>query len=230
MSTGIDLLESGDTDAAIKFFKEYEDFFSKSTKYHYYLGQAYYKKGLFSKASKSFEKALAIDNSQTGLFLDIANAYEKANIRNKAIENYVNYVFKSNDASKNIEIRNKLNKLAAPSVGNDVIGRISLTDRSDAIKNSAIGIMQSFSPDTPIIFASVELINAKKSDQIQVKWNFISNKEEIVPVNSSEFNVAGTKTILLSINNPVAGWPSGKYEMQIFVNGIKNTSLNFYIF
>jgi len=148
----------------------------------------------------------------------------------KTVENYVNYAFKNNDASKNPEIRNELNKIALPIVGNDVIGRISLADRADVIKNSAIGIMQAFSPETPIIFASVEVINAKKPKLIKIKWNFISTKGKIIPVNSSNFNVSGSKTILLSIKSPFTGWPIGNYEMQVFVNGIKNSSLKFYIF
>ena len=230
LSTGMDLLEAGDVDGAIKFFKEYEDFFSKNPKYYYYLGQAYFKKSLYLKAAASYEKALTLDSRRYDLFLNIAEAYEKANAKNKAAENYVNYVFKSNDASKNMEIRNKLNKIAIESIGNDIIGRISVTDRADVIKNSVIGIMQAFNPDTPMIYASVELINPKKSDIIQVKWNYIGNKEEILPVNSSEFNDLGSKTVLLSIKSPVTGWPTGKYEMQIFVNGIKNSSLNFYVF
>ena len=230
LSTGMDLLEAGDVDGAIKFFKEYEDFFSKNPKYYYYLGQAYFKKSLYLKAAASYEKALTLDSRRYDLFLNIAEAYEKANTENKAVKNYINYVFKSNDASKNIEIRNKLNKIAIESIGNDIIGRISVTDRADVIKNSVIGIMQAFNPDTPMIYASVELINPKKSDIIQVKWNFIGNKEEILPVNSSEFNDLGSKTVLLSIKSPVTGWPTGKYEMQIFVNGIKNSSLNFYVF
>lgn len=230
LSTGIGLLESGDIGGSIKFFKEYEDFFSENPEYYYYFGQAYFKKSLYLKAAENYEKALTLDSSRYDLFLNIAETYEKANVRNKAVENYVKYVFKSNDASKNIELRNKLNKLAIESIGNDVVGRISVTDRADVIKNSAIGLMQVFNPDTPMIFASVELINAKKSDIIQVKWNFIGNKKEIIPVNSSEFNVSGSKTVLLSIKNPITGWPTGKYEIQIFVNGIKNSSLKFYIF
>jgi tetratricopeptide (TPR) repeat protein len=230
LSTGKNLLKSGDVDGAIKFFKEYEEFYSKNPEFYYYFGQAYFKKGLYLKASGNFEKALAIDKSLQDLFLNIAEAYEKANMRNKATENYVNYVFKSNDVSKNIEIRNKLNKISEPVVGNDIIGRISLTDRADVIKNSAIGTMQAFNPDTPIIFASIEVINAKKTDKIEVKWDFIGNKEEVLPVNSSEFVVSGAKTVLLSIKSPVAGWPTGNYEMQVFVNGIKNSALKFYVF
>lgn len=230
LSTGIDLLESGDVDGAIKFFIEYENFYSQNPKYYYYLGQSYLNKKLYNKACYNFEKALALDNTQYNLFLNIADAYENANVQNKAVENYVNYVFKSNDSSKNSEIRDKLNKLSVQMIGTDVIGRISLTDRADVMKNSAIGIMQAFNPDTPLIFASVELINAKKSDKIQVIWNFIGNKGEIIPVNTSKFNIFGSKTILLLIKSPVTGWPTGKYEMCVLVNGIKNSSLKFYIF
>ena len=230
LSTGIDLLESGNVDGAIKFFNEYEDFFLKNPKFYLYLGQAYFKKGLYLKASGAFSKALTLDNSRHDLLLNIAESYEKANMKNKAAENYINYVFNSNDTSKNNEIRNKLNKWAEPSLGNDIIGRFSLTDRADITKNSAIGTMQAFNSDTPIIFASVELINAKKTDNIEIKWNFIDNKGEILPVNSAKFNDSGSKTILLSIKSPIKGWPEGNYEMQIFVNGIKNSLLNFYVF
>ncbi|MEI8389499.1 MAG: hypothetical protein WCG23_06395 [bacterium] len=230
LSTGIDLLESGNVDGAIKFFNEYEDFFLKNPKFYLYLGQAYFKKGLYLKASGVFEKALTLDNSRNDLFLNIAESYEKANIKNKAAENYVNYVFNSNDTSKNNEIRNKLNKWAEPCLGNDIIGRFSLTDRADIVKNSAIGIMQAFNSETPMIFASVELINTQKTDNIDVKWSFIDNKGEILPVNSAKFNESGSKTILLSIKSPTKGWPEGNYEMQILVNGIKNSLLNFYVF
>ena len=230
LSTGINLLESGDVDGAIKFFIEYENFYSQNPKYYYYLGQAYLNKKLYNKACSKFEKALSLDNTQYNLFLNIANAYEQANIKNKATENYVNYVFKSSDASKNSEIRNKLNNLAVQLIGTDIVGRISVTDRADVMKSSALGVMQAFNPDTPLIFASVELINAKKSDKIQVIWNFIGNNGEIIPVNSSEFNISGSKTILLSIKSPVTGWPTGKYEMCVLVNGIKNSSLKFYMF
>lgn len=196
LSTGANLVKSGKFDEAIKFFKEYGDFFSKNPEYNYYLGQAYFKKNLYKEASS----------------------------------NLVKYVYKSDNSTRIPEIRDELNKIAQPAIGNSVIGRISLTDRADVVKNSAIGIKQVFTSDTPVIFASVEVINAKTADKIQAKWNFISGKGEIIPVNSSEFSVSGSKTALLSIKSPASGWITGRYELQILVNEIKNSSLNFYVF
>lgn len=230
LSVGVELLNSGKTDSAIQYFNDCREYYSQNSDFYYYLGQAYFKNNKFTEAAGNFEKALAIDNKRYKLFLEIANAYEKANIKNKAVENYVSYIFKSDDTLKISEIRNKLNDLAAESIGNNIIGRISVTDKADMIKNTAIGAMQAFNPDTPLIFASVELINPQKTDKVQVEWNYISVNEEIIPVNVSEFYSDKSKTVLLSIKSPVAGWPPGKYEMRVLVNGIKNSSLNFYIF
>lgn len=230
LKTGINLLKAGKIDEAIKFFNEYQDFFSDNPKYYYYSGQAYFKKGLYQKASACFEKALSFDNTNYNLYLDLAHAYEKAKNNNKAAENLVNYVFKSNDLSKNPEIRNELNRLACETLGSGVVGRISVTDQAELTKNSAIGLKQAFSSETPVIFASIELINSKENDVIQANWNFINNNGETIPVNSSKFSYTGSKTVLLSIKNPVTGWPIGKYELQILTNGTKNSTKYFYIF
>ncbi len=230
LNTGINFIESGDIDNAIKFFKEYEDFYSKNPKYYYYLGKAYYKKGLYKESAGSFEKSLLLNKNSYDLYFNIAEAYEKAKLKNKASENYADYIFNTNQSDKINEVRNKINSLSNVEVGTDIIGRISLSDRADVLKNFAIGYMQAFSPDTPIIFASVEFINAKKTDKININWNFINSEKEILPVNQLEFNISGSKTVLLSIKSPVSGWPSGKYEMRVLVNNVKNSSIKFYVF
>lgn len=230
LSTGINLLESGDEDGAIKFFKEYEDFYSQDYKFYYYLGRAYFDKSLYQKAAGCFEKALVLNKTQYNLYLNIAYAYENAKINNKASENFINYVFKSTDSSKNLEIKSELNKIAVPVTSKTVTGKVFLTDQADLINNSAIGLKQVFNPDTPVIFASAEIIKPAKNTKIRINWNFLKDNSEVIPVNSSEFNISNPKTILTSISNPVTGWPTGKYEMLIFVNGIKNTVINFYIF
>lgn len=230
LSTGINLLDAGDEDGAIKFFEEYEDFYSKDYKFYYYLGRAYFEKGLYKKASRCFERALAFDKSRYNLYLNIAYAYKNAKLYDKASENFVNYIFKSNDSAKIPEIINELNKVAVPAFGTGAVGKVSLSDRADLINNSTVGTKQAFNSDTPIIFASVEIIKPEKNNRISVIWNFTGNNSEIIKINSSEFSVSSSKTVLVSINNPISGWPTGKYEMQILVNGIKNSSLKFYVF
>lgn len=230
LDTGLNFLKSGNIDSAIGFFKEYEEFYTNNPKFYSYFGQALFKKGLYKESSKVFKKSLALNNKQYGLYLDIAYACEKANLPTEATENFINYVFKSNNYSKNTEIRDELNKIARPQIGNGIIGKFFVTDKAEISKNTAIGIKQAFFPETSAIFASVDLINAEKSDKIQIKWVFVTDKNEYIPVNSSEFSFSGSKTVLSSIKSPISGWVAGKYEMQVFLNNIKNSSLQFYVF
>lgn len=186
--------------------------------------------GKTDEAVKFFEEYKDFFSQDTMYYFYAGKAYLKAENKVKALKNFLEYIARSNDNSKNDEIREDINKLTEPVFGTEKIGQIYLSDKADTVKRIAGIPKQAFHPDTKEIFASVEVVNPQKTDKIKINWIFLNDKNEDIPVNSSEFSVSSSQTVLLSIKAPVAGWIAGNYKMQVFVNEEKTSSLKFYIF
>ena len=121
-------------------------------------------------------------------------------------------------------------ELAGPFIGKGVIGRVFVTNETDEGKKLALKPKACFDKDTPVIYASIEIINALPDTEIESEWVYEISKNEEVQVNSAKFKAEGSKDALVSIKKPDSSWPPGKYKLNVYVNREKNTDLTFYVF
>jgi len=222
LSTGVTLMQENKTDEAINFFLDYKDFFSNDFNYFNYLGDAYVKKSKLLKAISAYEKSLALNENQPQILLKIADCHEKTNSEKKASEFYIKYIFESGDVSQNKAIREKLNKIATYSTGQGLIKQFFVTSKTSP--------EIAFDEDIPEIFAKIELIKPKTTDKIELQWKYTTSTGEIISVNSAKLSEISANQITSSLKAPLAGWPKGKYILNIVLNGEANSSCDFYIF
>ncbi|OGI00175.1 MAG: hypothetical protein A2Y25_00310 [Candidatus Melainabacteria bacterium GWF2_37_15] len=122
------------------------------------------------------------------------------------------------------------NELAGPIIGKGVLGRVFVTNEVIEEKNLALKPKACFDKNTPVIYASLEIINAPSDSEIEAEWVYELPKNEQVKVNSSLFKANGSKNALVSVKKPTSEWPAGKYRLNVYINGEKNTDLTFYVF
>lgn len=126
--------------------------------------------------------------------------------------------------------RNFAREHAGPIIGKDIVGRVFVTKEKDEEKKLALKPSAWFDKTIPVIYASVEIINAPKGTEIETELIYELSQAETIKVNSVFFKIEGSKNAVISVKQPDAGWPQGKYRLNVYVNGTKNTDLNFYVF
>ena len=91
-------------------------------------------------------------------------------------------------------------------------------------------ILDIFTNTKDIIYATAEIGDAPKNTNIKASWFYLGIKGEEIPVNSQEKIITGPQNMIFAIRKPSKGpWPTGRYEMRLFVNGKENLSVPFTI-
>jgi len=122
-------------------------------------------------------------------------------------------------------------ELAGPAIGNDEIGRVFVTNESTGEENEILALkpMVWFDRSISAVNVSIEIIKAEPGTEIDTELLYEISKNEEMKVNSILFNAEGSKNAVVSVKKPESGWPEGRYKVNIFVNGQRNISHNFYI-
>jgi len=218
----------GEIKEAIKDLQVLTGLYPKLAIGYYNLGLAYIKNNQLNEAIKAWEETTRIDSKYADAYFNLGKAYKSIN-KKKARDNYLKYLLlRPNDPYINT-IKDEISKLKKPSIGKGIIGRISTTDEVDFKNNIALTVKDFFKPNTPFIYSCIELVNATKDQIIEVNWFYIMQNNEKIPVNSIKFSGQGSKNVVVSLKKPYTGWPIGKYEEVIFVNGTENTVIPFII-
>lgn len=83
----------------------------------------------------------------------------------------------------------------------------------------------SFAPDTPMIYATAKLSNAPDGTRVKAAFYYLEGGEELIA--EDEVTAGGTRHVSFSLSRPDNGWPSGKYETRLFLNGEEARRLPF---
>ncbi|HSA06818.1 MAG TPA: tetratricopeptide repeat protein [Candidatus Gastranaerophilales bacterium] len=230
LNQGIINLKADNVEKAIEILENYTTYYPHNSVGQFYLGKAYLNNMRYEDAIKTFRKTLMLDESETQAFLYIGQAYEKMGQRKSAIKYLYKYLIAESGSLDTKKISGEINDLAEPVIGKDIIGRVFVTNEVIKEKNLALKPMTCFESAVPEIYGSLEIIDAPANTEIEVKWRFLLKNDKKMEINSHFFTVQGTKNALALIKKPVPNWIPGEYELEILVDGEKNTNLNFYIF
>lgn len=94
---------------------------------------------------------------------------------------------------------------------------ITLASEVDEDAYEVVTETDEFQPDTPVIYVLAHLETAPKGTEITAEWWYLEEDLLIddVTVDSTEKN----QPVLFSLTNNGKPWPSGGYEVRLFING-----------
>ncbi len=97
-------------------------------------------------------------------------------------------------------------------------------------ESKPVGATNVFEANTPEIFCSVKLSNAPSDTEVLSEWVYIKGELEDVTdhvIDSFPVVTDGTRYIEFSMTRPDNGWPTGEYEMVLYVDGKEKVTLPF---
>ncbi len=97
-------------------------------------------------------------------------------------------------------------------------------------ESKPVGATDVFDANTPEIFCSVKLSNAPSDTEVLSEWVYIKGELEGVTdhvIDSFPVLTDGTRYIEFSMTRPDNGWPTGEYEMVLYVDGKAKVTLPF---
>ena len=91
--------------------------------------------------------------------------------------------------------------------------------------------MESFTPNTPKIYLHAGLEDMPSGTKLSSTWIAEDTHGAAPPnykIDSVEFNVGGIVNVAtFSLSKPNAGWPVGKYRVDLFINGKASGTAHF---
>lgn len=197
---------------------------------HYNLGVALYQTNRVPLAIEQWQKTLEYDTDYAKAYLSLGYAYEKVHDNDKAVENYDKYLQLNPDDDNAALINQKINALRGQLRGEGIIGKVSITEKVDPKTFDPIQYKDIFYDSTSVILATAEVINAPPKTNIKAVWYYQGLKGEEILVNSKEKVLEGSHKVVFKIQKPPSmPWPTGRYELRLFVDGKENLSIPFTI-
>lgn len=80
-----------------------------------------------------------------------------------------------------------------------------------------VGATDTFKPDTPTIYVTTKLANAPSDTLVKFDWYYLEDGETFI--DGVEVKADGTRYLMSNLSKPTKGWPTGKYEVRVFLNG-----------
>lgn len=197
---------------------------------HYNLGVAYFETQQAGLAIEEWNTAINLDPDYAKAYLSLGFAYEQLSDTDKAVENYDKYLQLKPDDSNAKVISQKITTLRGQIVGQGLIGRIAITDKVNPETFEPIEAKDIFTDTLPVIYTTAEVGDAPENTKVKVVWYYLGLKGEDILVNSAEKVITGPQNMLFELNKPTnKPWPTGRYEIRIFLNGKENLSVPFTI-
>lgn len=202
----------------------------KFTQAHYNLGVCYFDTNRTEEAIKEWKTVLKQDSDYYKAYLSLGYAYEKLRNKTQAVEFYDKYLQLKPDDPNAKKINEKINLLRGQVTGTGIIGKVVMAEKVNPETFQAEGIKDIFDNKTPLIFTTAEIGDAPQNTSIKATWYYLGLKDQELEVNSDEKIVTGPNNLVFTIQRPKKElWPTGRYEVRIFVNGKENLSIPFTI-
>lgn len=82
-----------------------------------------------------------------------------------------------------------------------------------------------FKQDTPLIYLVTQVESAPKGTMIKAEWYYL---DEEVFINSTDVEpIYQSQPLLFSLSKPDNGWPTGKYQVILYIDDEKATTVFF---
>ena len=93
--------------------------------------------------------------------------------------------------------------------------------------NKAVTVTDSFTTDTPMIYATGNVNNAPEGTVIEALWVYLDS-DPVIDIDSVEMELDDSYVdFIFSLSRPDNGWPTGKYEVKLSIDGVYKESLYF---
>jgi hypothetical protein len=90
-----------------------------------------------------------------------------------------------------------------------------------------ISATKSFTPTTPIIFLTGTIKNAPDGTVVKAEWLYVED-DSAVEIDSWEKEFENsTSDFQCNLSIPDNGWPTGKYEIKMYINDKYETTVDF---
>ena len=197
---------------------------------HYNLGVAYYDTKQTEQALEEWSKTITLDPEYSKAYLSMAYAYEQLDNNIQAVQYYDKYLQLKPDDPKVKMINQKINLLRGQVVGTGIVGRVLMAASINKETNLANKPKDIFTDNTRVIYTTAEIGEAPKNTNIRATWYYLGIKNEEIEVNTKEKIVTGPQNMVFEIHKPAnKNWPTGRYEIRLYVNGKENLSMPFTI-
>lgn len=100
----------------------------------------------------------------------------------------------------------------------------------DETTHQPIDKTDTFSADTPVIFASAKLSNAPPGTEVTADWIYVSGEVadlENYTIMTLADKYDGTQYLYFSVTKTEAGWPAGDYKVVLSIDGKEQASIPF---
>ncbi|MFO8144021.1 MAG: hypothetical protein R6T78_05055 [Dehalococcoidales bacterium] len=110
------------------------------------------------------------------------------------------------------------------------LSNATMCNSVDASTREPIEPTNVFSPDTPEIYCSVKLSNIPTSSEISAHWIYVQGELENLSnflIDETSITTSGTRYLSFSETKPENGWPTGDYQVKLYLDGEEKTSATF---
>lgn len=123
LDKGINYARNNNIDAAIGEFSALTQMYPHLALGYYNLGLAYIQKNQVDASIEAWEKALSLDSKYAEVYFNLGLAYKIQHRNNKAVECFSKYILLQPNDPKVSFIKNEIEKLKQPFIGNEEVGR-----------------------------------------------------------------------------------------------------------
>jgi len=110
---------------------------------------------------------------------------------------------------------------------------ISAAKLSDAVAAAGVNhetqapvdIRDKFAPDIPKVYVTVKVSHAPPTTKVKALFYYI--EQGVQQVAELEQEVSGTRYVSFELSPPASGWPLGKYETHLLLNGEEKSRVQF---
>ncbi len=105
------------------------------------------------------------------------------------------------------------------------IGSLTVTDKVNERTKEPIGAVSNFPPKPLQFFASAKILNPRKGTRVQARWYY---EDKLVDEADVQFEATGDRYVAFNLiaaqNKP---FPSGQYQVRLFLDGKPQQQLDF---
>lgn len=105
------------------------------------------------------------------------------------------------------------------------IGSLTVTDKVNERTREPIGAVSNFAPKPLQFFASAKVLNPRKGTRVQARWYY---EDKLVDESDVQFEATGDRYVAFNLvaaqDKP---FPSGQYQVRLFLDGKPQQQLDF---
>ncbi len=110
-------------------------------------------------------------------------------------------------------------------VNEPMLSNSTMASEVDDVTYEVVTACDTFAVDTPVIYLITQLRTAPKGTNITAEWWYVDQEIFIdsATLESTEVN----QTLMFSLSRPDKGWPTGAYQVKLYLNDEEVETVDF---